>query len=293
MKARYFLLLPLLCLAGCEPYRPPANAKLIQERTALGTTQTKVEARPQPYPVKAGNVSIWDLKVFDIKDKSSGLRTEWKTFAQLPQQPNATVSNTMVLMNAWIISRDGTIFLPQKPTAKGYGSFVTDWTIPRPGPYQLWVQYQPTIATEEGLTLSQLASRKASQTLKMETAHWPFVAGGELLASAPPSAPNAPAATPQAIPIYDAKGALIADTVKFGTIPIRAGQEVILKWSASGAPIETPEIVALAPDGKTLAHGIGTQAAMSFGVPGTWKIWLYFARDGQSFAAPDSLTVAP
>ena len=293
MKRAYFLLLPALGLAGCEPYRPPANPKLLQERTASGTTQTKLEARPQPYPVKAGNVSIWDLKVFDIKDKPNGLRQEWKTFAQLPQQPDATVSNTMVLMNAWIISRDGTVFLPQKPTAKDYGSFVTDWTIPRAGAYQLWVQYQPSFAAEASLTAKEIGALEASKKLKLETAHWPFVAGGETLAGAPAQAPKAPAATPQAIPIYDAKGALTPDTVKFGAPPMRAGQEVIVKWSASGAPIETPEIVALAPDGVTLQHGIGAGAAMTFGVPGTWKVWFTFARGAQSFAAPYSLQVAP
>lgn len=293
MKRSYFLLLPLLALAGCEPYRPPANPKLIQERTASGPTQTKLEARPQPYPVKAGNVSIWDLKVFDIKDKPNGLRQEWKTFAQLPQQPDATISNTMAFMNAWIISRDGTICLPQKPTAKDYGSFVTDWTVPRPGPYQLWVQYQPSIATDESLTAQQIITLEASKKLKLETALWPFVAGGTALAGAPTQAPNAPAARPDAIPVYDAKGALTADAVKFEAMPIRAGQEVIAKWSASGAPIETPEIVAIAPDGQTLSHGLGTSAAMTFPVAGNWKVWFYYARGDQSFAAPDSLKIAP
>lgn len=283
-------------LAGCEPYRPPQNVKLIQERTASGPVTTKLEARPQPYPPGAGQVSIWDLKVFDVKDKESGMRQEWKNFAQLPQQPNASVSNTQVLMNAWIISRDGTIFLPHKPTYKAYGSFVADWTIPRAGAYQLWVQYQPTLA-DESLKASEISSLEASKKLPLETARWDFKATGEKLEGTPEVADTSgvQASTFSGLPlaVYDAKGARIDNIVMLKHINARVRQNATVSWIVGGKPIENPEIVAIGPDDKTLLHALGKTPALTFNQAGKWRIWLQFERDGQFFAAPYVLTVKP
>ncbi|MBW3637172.1 MAG: hypothetical protein KY445_12025, partial [Armatimonadetes bacterium] len=170
MKRLILATLPFL-LSGCEQTRPPSPEALkkIAARTAIGTTLTKLEARSQPEIPRAGEVSIWDLKVFNIKDKEDGTRQEWKFFAPLPQagsKDSAASSTTEVLMNAWLISRDGAVFLPVRPSYKGYGSFVTDWTIPRPGPYTLFVEYQPAI--------------KGEKALPIEMARWNFrVAAGD------------------------------------------------------------------------------------------------------------------
>ena len=283
-----------LILAGCQPLRPPTpeGLKRIQARTAQGTVNTKLEARSQPEPAKAGNVSIWDLKIFDIKDQKNGMRQEWKNFAQLPQQPGTGINNTLVLMNAWLISPDRTIFLPQKPAAKAYGSFVTDWTIPRPGSYELWVEYQPTVAQEE-LSMQEVLTRKASYKLPREVAHWNFVATGESLEGAPAAAKvAAPRAAP--FPVYDAKGARTSDLVTLVPIAARAGRPLILKWAlANQAKLENPEIVAIAPDNSTLLHGIGTAPTLTFTKAGIWRVWFNYTRDEQSFAAPFVLEVAP
>ena len=120
------LALPLVAVAGCQPTRPPSPAaqKLIDEQTMTGPVNTKVQARPFTYPVKSAELSLWDIKVFDVKDKENRLRREWKHFAQIPQQPRTKVNNTQVLMNGWIISKDGKVFLPQKPTLKDYARFT-------------------------------------------------------------------------------------------------------------------------------------------------------------------------
>ena len=275
--------------------RPPTpeGLKRIQARTARGTVNTKLEARSQPEPAKAGNVSIWDLKIFDIKDQKNGMRQEWKNFAQLPQQPATEVNNTLVLMNAWLISPDRTVFLPQKPAAKAYGSFVTDWTIPRPDSYELWVEYQPTVAEEE-LSMKEVLTRKASYKLPREVAHWNFVATGEPLEGAPAAASKIAAPTAAPLPVYDAKGARTSESVTFAPIIARANRKLPLKWAlANQAKLENPEIVAVAPDDSTLLHGIGAAPQMTFTKAGLWRVWFNYTRDGASFAAPFVLEVAP
>ena len=106
------------------------------------------------------------------------MRQEWKHFAQIPQQPGTQITNTQVLMNGWLISKDGTVFLPQKPTYKAYGSFYTDWTLPRPGDYTLWLEYQPAVAQNEELSAAELMQRRASYNLPREIAYWDFKAVG-------------------------------------------------------------------------------------------------------------------
>ena len=293
------LALALLVVAGCQPTRPPSPAaqKLIDEQTATGPVHTKIQARPFTYPVKAGEPSFWDIKVFDRKDKENGLRQEWKHFAQLKQQPGTKINNTQVLMNGWIISRDGTVFLPQKPTYKAYGSFYTDWLIPRPGEYTLWLEYQPSVAHEEELSMQELVNRKASYNLPREFAHWDFKAVGEALKGAPLQAkapvwnPSSTPSTP--LPTYNSKGVQVGIPVLVKPVEARVGQAVKLDWVVKGDPIGRPEIVAIAPDKSTLLHGIGTAPTMTFTVPGEWKIWFNYTRGEQSFAAPYSLRVAP
>ena len=299
VKPRTLLLLPLLALAGCQPSRPPSPAaqKLIKEQTATGPVNTKVRAKPFTYPVRAGELSLWDIKVFNIKDKESGLRQEWKHYAQLPQDPNAQATNTQVLMKGWIISEDGTIFLPQKPAYKAYGSFYTDWTLPRPGPYTLWLEYQPSVAHQEELSLGELMERKASYNLPREVAHWDFVAVGEALEGAPLSADKTPLAisTPVGNPLalYNSKGARVERAVIAKVRQARAKQKVVMSWLAGRPDFQNPEVVAIAPDRSTMLHGIGLAPTMTFSVPGKWKIWFSYTRNGESFAAPYVLKVAP
>ena len=291
------LALSLVAVAGCEPHNPPSPAalKLIKAQTLIGPVNTKVRAKPFTYPVKAGELSFWDIKVFDIKDKPDGLRQEWKHYAQLPQQPNTTLNNTQVLMNGWIISKDGTIFLPQKPTYKQYGSFYTDWTLPHPGDYTLWLEYQPAVAPNEDLSMGELMTRRASYNLPREVGYWNFKAIG----NAAPTSPVAHTATPMPdaggnpILVYNNKGEMVGETVTWTPIKARVGQKTKLAWKVEGgAPIENPEIVALAPDRSNLVHGIGAAPALTFDIPGAWKIWFNYTRGEQSFAAPYVLKVA-
>ena len=292
------LALPLGALAGCEPMRPPSPAaqKIIDQQTLIGPVNTKVQAKPFNYPVKADAISFWDIKVFDKKNKDTGLRQEWKHYAQLPQQPDTKLNNTQVLMNGWIISKDGTIFLPQKPTYKQYGSFYTDWTLPRPGPYTLWLEYQPSVAENEDLSAAELLSRKASYNLSREVGHWDFKAVGaslpvpgysEVLSLSPP-------AGQLSAPVYNDKGGRNGYTIFFANSQARVGQKTKLQWAlASKSPVENPEVIAIAPDNGTLLHGIGAAPELTFDAPGDWKIWFNYTSGEQSFAAPYVLKVAP
>ena len=291
------LVLSLLAVAGCEPMRPPSPAgqKVIDAQTMIGLVNTKVQVKPFNYPVKAGDTSFWDIKVFDIKDKTDGLRQEWKHFAQIPQQPGTTINNTQVLMNGWIISKDGKTFLPQKPTYKQYGSFYTDWTLPRPGDYTLWLEYQPSVAQNEDLSLGELMTRRASYNLPREVGYWNFTAVGETL----PTVANASKVTPipdadgNPMSVYDGKGESVA-AVSWTPVKARVGQKTKLAWKVLGvATVENPEIVAIAPDNGTMLHGIGAAPELTFDAPGKWKIWFNYTSGEGCFAAPFVLKVAP
>ena len=300
MNKSYLLALFALtsALAGCQPMRPPSPAaqKLIKEQTAIGPVNTKVQAKPFTYPVKTGELSLWDIKVFSIKDKDNGLRQEWKHFAQLPQQLDATITNTQVLMNGWIISRDGTVFLPQKPTYKAYGSFYTDWTLPRAGDYTLWLEYVPAVAHEEELSAQELINRKASYNLPREVAYWDFKAVGAALPT--PSYSEVLSPSPPkgrvAVSVYNDKGGRMGEVVHCAAPLARIGQKADLQWAvANQKPVENPEIIAIAPDGSTLLHGIGAAPSLTFDKAGEWKIWFNYTREGRSFAAPYVLKVLP
>ena len=290
--------LPLLAVAGCQPTRPPspASQKLIDAQTMIGPVNTKVQARPFTYPVKAGELSLWDIKVFDVKDKDSGLRQEWKHFAQIPQQPGTQITNTQVLMNGWIISADGKVFLPQKPTYKAYGSFYTDWTLPRPGNYTLWLEYQPSVAHNEELSAAELLERRASYNLPREVGHWDFTAVGASLAGLQidkDDSVHVSGGNP--LKTYNNRGERVKDDVTIQSIAARIGQKLRISWAlqSGAAPIENPEIVAIAPDNGTLLHGIGSAPEMTFSKAGNWKIWFNYTRGEQSFTAPYVLKVAP
>ncbi len=297
--SRISLVFPLLlvAVAGCEPHNPPSPAalKLIKSQTLIGPVNTKVRAKPFTYPVKAGELSFWDIKVFDIKDKPDGLRQEWKHYAQLPQQPDTTINNTQVLMNGWIISKDGKVFLPQKPTYKQYGSFYTDWTLPRAGDYTLWLEYQPAVAQNEELSAAELMNRRASYNLPREVGYWNFTAIGNSLPNLKVDTDDS-AHISNGLPLktYNNKGERVAEDVTIQRIAARVGQKTRMTWAlpSGAAPIENPEIVAIAPDNSTLLHGIGASPEMTFDVPGDWKIWFNYTRGEQSFAAPYVLKVA-
>lgn len=286
----------VLCLAGCEQTRPPTpeGLKLIKLRTAAGTVNTKLEAKSQPSPPRAGQISIWDFKVFDIKDKPDGTRTEWKFFKDLPQS-SGDKGTTDVLMNAWLISRDQTVFLPQKPSSKQYGSFVTDWTIPKSGPYTLFVEYQPVIAKDE-LSFDDL---KKAPALPIEHARWDFQVEGNGLA---------PALTPQiaigADQKSDARTVYSLDSASYGTrapfrltianLSFKANVRTTLdpKIGVTSGKAFDQSLTALSPDGHSLVHQVGATPAVTLGQKGVWRAWFCFSLDGKSFAAPLDLNVS-
>ncbi len=296
---RYFLgwaTLGALCLAGCEQTRPPTpeGLKLIRLRTATGTHSTKLETKTQPFPARAGQISIWDFKVFDIHDKPDGTRTEWKFFNALPQS-SSDKGVTEVLMNAWLISRDKTVFLPQKPVAKQYGSFMTDWTIPKGGPYTLFVEYQPVVAKDE-LSFNDL---KKAPVLPVEHARWDFSVEGDASASA---------LTPQiaigADENSDTRTIYSLDPAGYGTrapfrlnllvVPLKANIRTTLdpKIRATGGQVSDQSLTALSPDGQTLVHEVGAAPSISLGQKGKWRAWFSFSLDGKPFAAPFDLNVS-
>ena len=300
LRPRLLFVAPLflVALTGCQPFRPPSPAtlKIIKAQTLTGPVNTKVRAKPFTYPVKSGELSFWDIKVFDTKDKENGMLQEWKTFAQIPQQPGTQVNNTQVLMNGWIISKDGTIFLPQKPTYKAYGSFYTDWTLPRAGTYTLWLEYQPSVAHNEELSMGELMERRASYNLPREVGYWNFTATGASLPDLKVDRDDSVHPS-NGLPLktYNARGERVQDDATIGpVISARAGQKLRIPWAlqSGAAPIENPEIIAIAPDNSTLLHGIGTAPEMTFTLPGEWKIWFNYTRGEQSYAAPYVLKVA-
>ena len=200
-------------------------------------------------------------------------------------------------MNGWIISKDGTIFLPQKPTYKQYGSFYTDWTLPRPGPYTLWIEYQPAVAHNEDLSMGELMTRRASYNLPREVGYWNFTA---VAASLPDlkidTDDSSHPSNGIALKTYNNRGERVKEDVTLGAlISARVGQKLRIPWAlqSGAAPIENPEIVAIAPDNSTLLHGLGASAELTFLRAGDWKIWFNYTRGDQSFAAPYVLKVAP
>ncbi|RYZ83185.1 MAG: hypothetical protein EOP06_20415 [Proteobacteria bacterium] len=279
-----------LALAGCEQTLPPTaeGLKLIAARTAKGTKNTKLETKTQPSPPLAGNVSIWDIKVYDIVDKSDGIRKEWKFFNDLPQS-SADKTATGVLMNAWLISKDLSIFLPQKPAYKQYGSFLTDWTIPQPGPYTLWVEYQPVVARDE---LSFQDMKDKSKVLKIEHARWDLAVKGSGKARPLLPSPHGGAYAVYSLSASD-YGKSVGMDVAFPESATVNQKTTFSTTDISGevGTISDQAVTALSPDGKTLLHGVGTNPQLTFTQKGTWRVWFTYSVDGKPYGSPIDLTV--
>ena len=276
-------------LGGCEQAGPPSAAALqkIAARTASGTVVTKLEARSQPEIPRAGEVSIWDLKVFDAQDKEDGTRQEWKAFSPLPQAgaKNGAAGNmTDVLMNAWLISRDGRVFLPSRPSYKAYGSFLTDWTPPRPGPYTLFVEYQP--------------DAKGDKIFPIEIARWNFrVAAGPSPAKAVSEAPHwKPSQNPAPITLHGAGDGEPAGALSIDNLPLKAKEKatVVVKGAPEG--IEDVQLVALSAGGNLLHFRPlpeGRSFEVSFPKSAMYRVWASFSLNGAPYAAPLNLWVSP
>jgi hypothetical protein len=271
--------LPLF-LAGCEQAKPPTpeGLKKIAARTAKGTVFTKLEARSQPEKPRASEVSIWDLKVFKMQDKPDGTREEWKFFLPLSQPGGNTSStnSTDVMMNAWLVSRDGTVFLPSRPSYKAYGSFVTDWNPPRPGAYTLYVEYQPS---ERG------------KTYPIELAQWNFsVVPGDTtqkpLSSQPHWTPNE---NPAPITLRGASDGEPAGTLSLEGLPTKAKEDGIVTLKGAPDGITDIEIAAVSAGGQFLhfkPQPDGKSFAVNFPKSGMYRIWAYFSLNGAPYAAP-------
>lgn len=269
-----------LFLAGCEQAKPPTaeGLKKIAARTAKGTIFTKLEARSQPEKPRAGEVSIWDLKVFNIKDKEDGTRDEWKFFVPLtqPAGSNETGSNTTdVMMNAWLVSRDGSVFLPTRPSYKAYGSFVTDWTPPHPGAYTLYVEYQPS---ERG------------KTYPVELANWNFsVIAGNTPEKPLPSQPHwTPNDNPAPITLHGAKDGAPAGALTLEGLPDKMNTEGVVTIKGAPQGITDVEMAAISAGGQFLHFkpAPGGGFTVSFPKSGMYRIWTYFNMNGVPYAAP-------
>jgi len=284
-----------LCLAGCQesPSPTPEGPQQIRLRTATGTANTKLEAKSQPSPARSEAISIWDFKVLDKHDKPDGTRKEWKFFNALPQD-SSSQDNTQVLMNAWLVSQDKSVFLPQKPAYKEYGSFVTDWTIPKGGPYTLWVEYQPIVAKDE-LSSDDL---KGSTTLPIEHARWDFSAGGN--GTPPPLVPQI-AIGPDAGSVTQSVYSL--DSSNYGTrapfrltlssVAFQANRRAkFVPHIAATGLVSDQSLVAISPDGKTLVHAVGGTPSPILPQKGLWRAWFSFSLDDKPYAAPLDLTVS-
>ena len=277
----------LLFLSGCNGYsqsKPPTpeGLKLIKARTAFGTIHTKLEAKSQPSPPRAGEVSIWDVKIFDIKDKPTGERQEWKHLLPVPQSEN-TGNVTDVMMNAWMISRDKTVFLPGKPSYKAYGSFLGDWILPKTGEYAFFAEYKPN-------------GGSARRNLPLEMARWNF----DVRESAP-KVKSFVARQPSAAREVSVGKFVLTATGERATLrpielrleEIRAARQSRFSWSTTSAGARNFDVVALSPDGRTLLHFPSNQITAAFPQSGVWRVWFSFESNGEKFIAPYDLTVAP
>ena len=280
--------LTLLGLFGYEKARPPSpdGRKKIEARTAKNTIHTRLEARSQPEKVRAGQVSIWDLKVFQPKDKPDGTREEWKFYAPLA---NASLSGNVsqVFMRAWLISADKRVFLPQIPSYKGYGSFVTDWTIPQNGAMTLWVEYTPIKLVRDGLP--------GGEILTTELARWNFQVAGEKKPNFEPlPAPTKAPSGEEFFPAMSLDRATYGAKSPFGIMlrreNFRANQSGGLDWSVTGigenVEVETEDFAAISPNGQTFFHESSDTVAATFNAPGIWKCWFSFQIDGKKYGAP-------
>ena len=285
---RFALALLALPLMGCEQARPPSPA-VVAARTAKGTVATKFETKIQPEEPRAGSTSIWNFKVFDVKNKEDGSRKEWKFFKALPQSATDK-GTTEVLMNVWLISKDKSVFLPQKPTYGQYGSFLTDWQIPHTGQYILFAEYQPVVAKDE-LSPDDL---KGSKALSVEHARWEVAVGGmggegDWRTPAPASGNSTKAWTLDG----DGYGDPAPFTVSLAAPPLAANVPATLAPKLGGVQGEVTEqaVTALSPDSRMLLHAVGAAPRLTFPSKGVWRMWFTLRVDGKPFAASFDLTV--
>ncbi len=272
-----FIATGALFLAGCEGPKPPGPDTLrkIAARTATGTVTTKLEARVDPPTPKAGEWSFWDLKVFDFKDAADGTRTEWKFFNPLPQtSDNLTIST--VQMNAWVISRDGRVFLPKRPKYQAYGSFNTDWTIPRAGKYLFFAEYQP--------------AKSGKVLFPIEMARWEFtVAPGKSGEKPVSDAPHwSPTRNPLPITVGGAPDGEPAGTLNLENMPTQARETKAVAVRSLPDGAQGLELVALTADGQFFHFQRDANGTFPVVFPqtGMVRIWAYFTLNDVPYAAP-------
>lgn len=272
----------VLVLSGCQQTRPltAEGLKRIEARTARGTVNTKLEAKPQPEKPRAGEFSFWDLKVFDIKPNEEGGRKEWKFFVPLPQSSdNATIST--VQMNAWIISRDGRVFLPARPKYQAYGSFNTDWTIPRAGPYRLFVEYQP--------------AQKGMVELPVEMAHWEFNVEPGKSAEKPVRAEAdwSPTSNPVPITIRGAANGEPAGTLSIENLPTTKNEAKAVKVSGVPDGALDLQLATLSQNGDFSHPNRADDGTFTvkFAKSGMVRVWAYFTLNGVPYAAPINVSI--
>ncbi|HEX9995601.1 MAG TPA: hypothetical protein VGB45_00535 [Abditibacterium sp.] len=267
----------LFLATGCQQVRTisPEARKKMEARTAKNTVSTRLEARIQPEKPRAGEVSIWDIKIFSLKDKPDGAREEWKFFNQLPQTEESARS-TEVLMNAWLISRDGSVFLPVRPSYKAYGSFVTDWTPPRAGLYTLYVEYQPA---------------RKNEILPVEMARWDFrVEAGKSSEKPLPDAANwSPRQNPAPITLRGESDGAPAGTLSFEGLPRKAGEKTVVSFKNLPDGASEIELAGMTAGGD-FQHFRARGDARSFDVlfpkRGMVRLWVYFSLNGAPYVAP-------
>ena len=294
MKRLLYLTPLTLLLGGCEQTKPPTpeGRKLIESRTASGTVTTKLEVRTQPAHLVAGQVLIWDLKSFKKQDKPDGTREEWKFFNQLPNIDSAE-DTTGVMMNAWLISEDGNIFLRRRPSYKYYGSFVTDWNIPAPGKYTFFAEYDP-IKKEEITDRTEMFPTELAR--KVEKVG-PAGGNGEVPVQLGAPRFESGRVGPQKLQARDEAGkdAPFVCEVDLPRFASRTRQIVEWKITPNAGPGSTTfnnmYVVALSQR-EQLLHFRGSEAPAIFPEPGNYRLWFCFESGGVAYNCPVNVHVA-
>jgi len=271
-----------LALAGCEPTKPPtpAEQRVYATRLAATSTMGQSEIKPytkliefsQPHEPIAGSVCTIELKVFSAQDQKDGTHPEWKFFHPLPAAP-AKATPSECLMEAWLISRDGNVFLHNRPSLKDYGTFLTDWIMPQAGDYNLYAIYQPAYQDEEKPWLR-------SQVFRIEVARRAV----KILGSGP--LPSAPAWSPSPVTggnlLLTAPGGATAPAAVTVASP-HVGEPIDLALPKGFVPPAgvQPNLIAVSADGKDFQQIMAQSGhfVFSFDNPGLYRLWLS-AADG-------------
>lgn len=257
-------------LSGCLQSDPPSQKqldKLFAQRLMAGPRYTRMEAWSQPQPPVTGSPSIWELKVCTPQNAPDGTHPEWQYFHPLPTN-DASQNGTQVLMDAWMISRDGNLVLPGKPELKEYGTFICAWTFPHAGAYTLFTEYQPAFQDAN----NPLAR---SKVLPVEYAHKALVVRG---AGPLPSAA-------QWVPSAVKGGSIDAGTgsasirVRVSVAQPHVGQPVTYSLPVSWHPhpLDTPHLITYAAAGdifEQIFADDGRSFQGSFPKPGLYEVWV-------------------